>query len=285
MRSHRVPALAFALATFALPGAAQTTNPLGSTLPLTVHTLASCAQVSNQSSTSIIDEHYAAGSASCSAGTTSNASADLASGSLRAVTATHWLDPVYDAGLAKAALYDKVTFSGLTGTQVITLNMVVHGSFSGPPSGGGGDVYASLISDQLPAGVHLHEGNAGDIYLPEGVVGAVTTNADPITGLFDRNDVRIDLSKSFAVTPGNPSFWFLAQLQLFAGGTNEVTDFGHTALLSLDLPPGVTYTSSSGLFLTAVAPVPEPDTMWLLLAGLIPMAARLSRTRRPAREG
>jgi hypothetical protein len=283
MMFPRIPALAFAFAAFAVPSMAQTSNPLGPTLPLTVHTLANCVQVNNQSPTSLIDEHVGAAHASCTAGTTADASADVSAGSLRAVVATQWLDPVYQAGLAKVALYDTLTFAGLTGSAVITLNMSIHGRFSGPPSGGGGDVYASLISDFPPLGIHVAESNSGDIYLPEGTVGGVTTNADPITGLFDRNDVRFDLSRSFAIVPGG-TFWFLAQLNLFAGGTNEVTDFGHTALLSLDLPPGVTYTSSSGLFLTGVAaPVPEPETTWLLLAGLIPIAARLSWTRRHAR--
>lgn len=284
MMFPRIPALAFALAAFAVPSIAQTSNPLGSTLPLTVHALASCLELNNQSPTSLIDEHVGAARASCTAGTNSDASADVSGGSLRAVVATQWIDPLYRAGLAKAALYDTLTFSGVTGTLVGTLNMSIHGSFSGPPSGGQGDVYASLISNFSPLGIHVHESNSGDIYLPEGTVGGVTTNADPITGLFDRNDVRFDLSRSFAIVPGG-TFWFLAQLNLFAGGTNEVTDFGHTALLSLDLPPGVTYTSSSGLFLTGVAaPVPEPETTWLFLAGLIPIVARLRWTRRHARE-
>ena len=163
----RIPALAFAFAAFAVPSTAQTSNPLGPTLPLTVHSLANCLELNNQSPTSIVDEHVGASRASCTAGTTADASADVSAGSLRAGVATQWLDPVYQAGLAKAALYDTLTFAGLTGSAVITLNMSIHGSFSGPPSGGGGDVYASLISDFLPSGIHVHEGSSGDIYLPE----------------------------------------------------------------------------------------------------------------------
>jgi hypothetical protein len=248
---------------------------------LTIHTLANCIEINNQSPNGLIDEHVGAAHASCSAATNASASADVSGGSLRAVVATQFIDPLYRAGLAKAALYDTLTFAGLSGPVVVTLNMSIHGSFSPVPSGGGADVTASLISDFLPLGIHVHESNAGDIYLPEGIVGGVKTNADPITGLFPRNDVRFDLSKSFAVSPGAPSFWFMAQLNLLAGGTNDVTDFGHTALLSLDLPPGVTYTSSSGLFLTDIAaPVPEAETAWLLLAGILPLAARLRWTRR-----
>ncbi|MEO8311197.1 MAG: PEP-CTERM sorting domain-containing protein [Caldimonas sp.] len=44
--------------------------------------------------------------------------------------------------------------------------------------------------------------------------------------------------------------------------------FDHTAQLLLFMPDGMTFTSQSGEFLAdALSPVPEPATMWLLLAG------------------
>ncbi|MEO7056793.1 MAG: PEPxxWA-CTERM sorting domain-containing protein, partial [Caldimonas sp.] len=49
-------------------------------------------------------------------------------------------------------------------------------------------------------------------------------------------------------------------------------DFMHTGSIGLSLPEGVSYTSDSGVFLTAgslpVSPVPEPETWALMLAGL-----------------
>ncbi len=280
MTPIRIPALAVALASLALPAGAQTTNPLGSGLPLTVHTLASCISFNNVSPGSIVDEHSGAAAASCSAATNAQAFADIATGTLRATVESESTSVLHQAGIAKAALYDALTFSGFTGTTVVTVNMHVHGSFSADPLAGGGDVNAFIISTALPVGFHLHEGSAGDLYFPEAPTGPVTTNADPITGLFPRSDVRIDMSRSFAVTVGSP-VWFMAQINLTSGGANEVTDFGHTAELSLDLPAGVTYTSASGLFLTGVAaPVPEPETAWLLLAGILPIAARAWRRAR-----
>ncbi len=55
-----------------------------------------------------------------------------------------------------------------------------------------------------------------------------------------------------------------------------ILDFSNTAALTLDLPPGVTFTSESGVFLTAV---PVPAAVWLFgsgLLGLIGIARRRS---------
>jgi len=47
------------------------------------------------------------------------------------------------------------------------------------------------------------------------------------------------------------------------GANGMSADFSHTALYGLDLPAGVSYTSDSGVFLSAV---PEPCTLILLIA-------------------
>lgn len=45
-------------------------------------------------------------------------------------------------------------------------------------------------------------------------------------------------------------------------------NFGHTAVLSFDVPEGWTFTSSSGDFLSAPATlVPEPSSLGLMVAG------------------
>jgi hypothetical protein len=51
-----------------------------------------------------------------------------------------------------------------------------------------------------------------------------------------------------------------------ANGLTSTLDFGHTGTISLDLPEGVTYTSESGVFLSAV---PIPAAIWLFGSGLI----------------
>lgn len=279
MTHLRVPALAFALAGVALPAAAQLNNPLGGGLPLTVHAQASCIQVSSASpSTPIVDERTGNSAASCTADDNAHASADLASGTLRVTVVSQTTTAVHEAGLGMAAFYDTLTFSGFSGSLQIPLNMHLHGTFSPDPPvfPGGGDVFASLISTGLLSGVHLKEGNSGGgIFFYDAPLGNVRSNVDPVTHLLPRDDVQIDMSTTFTVFPGAP-VWFLAKVNVLGGGANETTDFGHTAQLSLDLPPGVTFTSTSGVFLTALAaPVPEAETAWLLLAGILPLAARV----------
>jgi hypothetical protein len=48
-----------------------------------------------------------------------------------------------------------------------------------------------------------------------------------------------------------------------------IVDAGHTAQISLQLPPGFTFTSDSGVFLTQV---PEPNTALLLTTSLLGLA-------------
>lgn len=61
-------------------------------------------------------------------------------------------------------------------------------------------------------------------------------------------------------------------------------DYGHTMKFSWALPQNVSYTSQSGLFLQGAAPVPEPQTGALMLAGLGLMGWQLKR-RGQARQG
>lgn len=56
-------------------------------------------------------------------------------------------------------------------------------------------------------------------------------------------------------------------------------DYGHTMKFSWALPENVSYTSQSGLFLQGAAPVPEPQTGALMLAGLGLMGWQLNRRR------
>jgi hypothetical protein len=61
-------------------------------------------------------------------------------------------------------------------------------------------------------------------------------------------------------------------------------DFSHTLSASLALPSGFTATSSSGMPLFVSSPVPEPETLSLMVFGLIAVTARL-KSIRPRRHG
>ncbi|WP_457417652.1 PEP-CTERM sorting domain-containing protein [Roseateles sp. P5_E7] len=75
--------------------------------------------------------------------------------------------------------------------------------------------------------------------------------------------------------------YIYASLTTFAEG-GAVADYSHTGRFSWDLPESVHYTSASGRFMTA--PVPEPSSYALMLAGLavLPWARRrlMQRERR-----
>ncbi|MFO1319657.1 MAG: hypothetical protein U1F52_08580 [Burkholderiales bacterium] len=62
-------------------------------------------------------------------------------------------------------------------------------------------------------------------------------------------------------------------------GTWAFIDFSHTAALSIEAPPGISFTSGSGLLLTT-PPVPEPATWQALLAGFAAWSAMALRPGR-----
>jgi hypothetical protein len=69
----------------------------------------------------------------------------------------------------------------------------------------------------------------------------------------------------------------------FDGGVinNGFADFSNTASLFLVVPPGVTFTSQSGVFLTQAppAPVPEPHSILMLVTGLTALGMMVRRKR------
>lgn len=170
--------------------------------------------------------------------------AALASGTLTARSSS---------GSASAALWDTITFQGLpaAGAQV-TAYLGLGGQLTG---GGTASARLSVVSD--PA-----------------------QRYDPALGasmLLSAGDaIPARLSYSFTAHNGD-SFLVLAQLtgQSFGG----LADLGAPARLSFALPAQASFTSSSGVFLTA-APVPEPATVLMMAAGLLAVLAWGRRTHR-----
>ena len=76
----------------------------------------------------------------------------------------------------------------------------------------------------------------------------------------------------------------VVEMELFLPALYEGTvDFFNTASITMDLPPGFSATTSSGLlldFTQASAPVPEPETGMSMLVGL-GLAGFLARRRKP----
>ncbi len=95
----------------------------------------------------------------------------------------------------------------------------------------------------------------------------------------------VDFQGTIAVTGPNPSVPIDLDLSLACdpGGSRCNEDYSDTGVLSLALPSGVTYTSASGVFLTAT---PEPATFLLIVIGLASLAVmqRSVRTQTAKRE-
>lgn len=147
---------------------------------------------------------------------------------------------------------DTVTVLGVTEPVEISLGMNVSGSISGVVPyvlarlqlGNGGFTCNTGVCSFIGPAVALDQKQ----WLP------------PASG-----EVSQGLSVSILLTPDDSTFSFIGLLNaaVNAGG---VADFGHTATLTLDLPPGLTFESASGVFL---APIPEPPTIASLLLGVI----------------
>jgi hypothetical protein len=90
------------------------------------------------------------------------------------------------------------------------------------------------------------------------------------------------IDDGLALPLGNSTFFVYAELTVSAlavgnwegGAWDAVADFGNTLHFNWTLPEGVTYSSASGQFMTAV---PEPASAVLMLGGLLGFAVRRSR--------
>jgi hypothetical protein len=179
------------------------------------------------------------------------AKTDLPSASLHANAATNALGGW--GGSAISELWDSLTFNipGATTSTItnVALTFTVDGTFS--PPNNGSEVYAKL--DLGSGGFGNNEffwgvntgflGSGAQVYAPS-PQGNVTWNV-------------MSYSTSGAVVQGvialqgaSPTLGLVATLALFANNAATL-DFSNTGALSLTLPPGVTFTSASGAFLTA----------------------------------
>lgn len=276
-------------------------NPLDPSLPLTTHTRVECllenAVVNTGATQAACSERHSDGTHAESTGV---ASASLHTGELRVVAGSQspprpsLQGPGY--GWAEASMYDTLTVAGpVTNGFRVNLSMSVGGFYSAsagtPVPLTDTFINASLLTSSAETGlpvdssqiiVKLLSSQAQGTPVTafrESESGDLTTNGvvpvgNPTSLLFDPADMRFTLTSSFDITPSKPSFAFSARLLIgnfstFAdgsGGGDTVLDFGRTAKLSIDAPPGVAFVSGSGAFLV---PVPEPANAALLAIGLV----------------
>jgi hypothetical protein len=295
-------------------------NPFDPSLSATDYAFASCNFVTEKTgsaSASCTDAQSVENPVTLTQVQGSNtSSADLQTGTLRSVSNAQAYRFGEDNLRANAGgfaqLYDTLTFEGgFTGD--VELQMTVTGSMLGSAvSPLGGQSVASLYAFDDTGGqrgelsVWIDQFTSGGAFISNEfsfgpLLTSIVSNADAGQN-FDPADIEVTISMIFAVTADNPTFTFGARLATsallgpFIGISDQLqtnaVDFGNTAHLSLIVPTGVFWSSSSGAFLVPEtppdpdptpgaepSPVPEPSTVALLAAGLA-MLAPLGRWRR-----
>ena len=216
------------------------------------------------------------------------ASVDLATASLHLYGADSGVtasvsSPVYPHGYTNgyAAFNDILHFAviGASATSVTPFSLVfsldgimhptgsnnegtANGEIFGQLNFGGSDARFDLVNNASTG--YQTAVNYLDTY-PSGAPGIWTTNADHSVNTYTQTFNILGAYQDFAVA-------LFANLACNNGMT---CDYGNTAKLGLTLPTGTTFTSDSGVFLSANAPppppvggaVPEPSTWAMMLVG------------------
>lgn len=206
-------------------------------------------------------------------GSSASGFADLASGTLRA-TAHSANDTIGRATTAISVLGDNVTFSGGFG-QTAYLDYHFQGSIT--------EAINPIANNISFGGLQIYMANPLATTRNDGLALATAGGCSVLGGFANlgcHEGSTIDLRGSVPFQLMAGDFYFLSSLSATATSGDHV-DFGNSAHFSFRLPDGVTYTSRTGEFLTGpVAAVPEPESVFLLCAGLAALGWRHAAHRR-----
>ncbi|WP_375402288.1 PEPxxWA-CTERM sorting domain-containing protein [uncultured Sphingomonas sp.] len=218
------------------------------------------------------------------------ASANLATGELKASAATNRpcdqiINCLPTGAYAQAGFSDTLRFTipGATSTTITSINM----AFSS---------IGEFINGASPSTLqHILQGTFYNQGLSNGAgFNILYQNGSVNTGVggFNTHQITSAIRDNFGITVSYDLYGATPDLSLALtlyaiANDGGIADFGRTARVGLTLPEGVTYTSASGVFLTAVGvpgAVPEPAT-WasmILGFGLVGGALRRARARTTA---
>jgi|GEM_PF-4238359 len=206
---------------------------------------------------------------STGSGATVSSTADLSAGVLRVAAGAAGSA----RGIAGAQIKDNLSFQVLAGgSSTITVTAHLDGSFL-PILGGNFGLSQSM-------GLGFGQGSFDELggrsnptspyYFGHSGASGNTPPSGWLSYSFSNESASgFDFVGTLAVTDGQRMG---LNFHLSTDCTSAVCDFGNTGRVGLILPDNVTFTSDSGVFLTAgalpVAAIPEPETWGLMLGGL-----------------
>ena len=203
---------------------------------------------------------------------TIDVAADLTSGNLMVHAESMASLPTAQAG-GEAQIGDTLTFGGAI-SHGSTTTVTMTGTMSDSNSGGGSNSFT---------------GGALEIFDDTGLLTSGGACSRPTSGFIcdptnDQTQVSV-IGDSFSISStvnislhGQILVEFVVAASTFLNGSADISD-----PISIDLPPGVTFTSASGKFLTSAGGpggVPETSTWAMMLAGFASLAALGRRARR-----
>lgn len=198
--------------------------------------------------------------------------ASLSAGQIRAVASGDTYFSIGYAGSASGLLRDVITIQGQGSnwSTNISITMTIDGTVTGPVQNIPNPVANSYLS-----GFSSLETSAASTYIRWDGAGFSSDN----TGSEGRysvdvlasgtNNYSVMLTSTFAVSELFPDINISAYLRATGGSQTTGTllsDFGSTAQLDIVLPAGYSFTSESGVFLSAI---PVPPALWLFGSGLL----------------
>lgn len=212
----------------------------------------------------------------------STASSSLASGELKGLSNGEYSGSNGNGAQTTSEMNDVITVLGSwTGDLIVPLTMSIDGSFLNQG--------ANQATGQL---FNVDSTDSSQVTINwDGLSPTLATDTTNSSGDYSVDINSIEplnfnslLTLYFTVTPANPTINFRARLdtanlgtgQLFTGTSS--TDFGNTAALDLVLPSGFSFSSESGVFLSAV---PVPASVWLFGSGLLGLIG-ISRRKKSA---